>query len=70
MTSHIPSADTAAVEADVPLDVLRVVGELGVGPRKRRTSDGQASGARAGMPRPEALSLVPSAVMADPLTPP
>ena len=56
-------------EADVPLDWPQSCGMLDVGPRKLRTSDGQASDAESLMLRPEAPSLIPSALVADPLPP-
>ena len=44
-----------------PLTGSQIGGELGVGPRKRRTSDGQASGAESLRLRPKATSFIPSA---------
>src|SRR5512135_2533851 len=66
--SRTPWADTAAAWADEALDGLPTGGERGGGPRKRRTSDGQASGAGSVALRPEAPCLIRLAFVADPFS--
>lgn len=58
-SSHIPSADTFAAEADAPLDWPVWCGKLGVGPRKLRTSNGQASDAESCYSAPRRLLFAP-----------
>ena len=48
--SHIPGADTFCAEADEPLDGRPICEKLVLGPRKRLTSDGQASDAESNAP--------------------
>jgi hypothetical protein len=58
-SSRIPSADTFAAEADVPLDWPVWCGKLDVGPRKLRTSNGQASDAESYCSAPRRLLFAP-----------
>ena len=54
--SRSPSADTVVAEADLPLDWPQSGGIFDVGPRKLRTSDGQASDAEILTSAPRRLS--------------
>ena len=54
------------IEADEPLDGRQKCGNLDLGPRKLRTSDGQASDAESLLLRSEAPLLVSSALVAVP----
>jgi hypothetical protein len=64
--ARIPRANNVSGEADEPLDGRQDCGSLDVGPRKRLTSDGQASDAESLLLRSEAPFLIPSALVAVP----